>query len=117
MQFETASYFLPINIKSGFGYKLLGDNLTLAVDLNYYPVEQGFNACSGMEYRLFNEMVALRLGYKYDSLVKELGGLYGMTAGIGFFYEFIGVDYAWVPYGELSKKLGGTHRLSLIGKF
>jgi len=102
---------LPLNFRLGASYKMLEkDALTLVMDVNI-PVEGNINVHAGGEYWLLN-MVALRMGYK-TTTVKGLGALSGLSVGCGFNYRGYGIDYAWVPYGDL----GNTHRISLTAKF
>jgi len=49
----------------------------------------------------------------YNTAAKDTGGLNGISAGIGFVYLNYGIDYAFVPYGDL----GNTQRISLSAKF
>jgi len=50
---------------------------------------------------------------RYRSTTKELEGIAGITAGVGFRFRDYCIDYAWTPYGQL----GDTHRMSLSMKF
>jgi outer membrane protein OmpA-like peptidoglycan-associated protein len=55
-------------------------------------------------------IVALRCGYRTGPVaLKDLGAVNGLTAGLGVTVGTFGIDYAFVPYGEL----GATHRLGL----
>jgi len=111
MKFISEADPLPLSFKLGASYKMLEeDALTLVMDVNI-PVEGNVNVHAGGEYRLLN-MMALRMGYK-TTTVKGLGALSGLSAGCGFSYRGYGIDYAWVPYGDL----GNTHRISLTAKF
>lgn len=118
--FEDEGNLPPMNLKLGCAYKLLGDSLLTDLDLNYQLIEQTYGAQVGIEWTLM-KLIALRIGYGYNNAIEGLGSLVGLSAGMGFAYQMgkvsLGVNYAWVPYGELSEKTGGTHRLSLITKF
>lgn len=61
----------------------------------------------GIEYVLF-DIVGLRAGYQSGQVVGE-----GITAGIGLKINNMGMDYSYMPYGEL----GLSHRLSLTFNF
>lgn len=101
---------LPLNIKLGGVYKLLKDDtLTLALDVNK-PIDNEINLHIGGEYWA-TDMIVLRLGYK-TTTVGNLGALSGLSMGLGFKWLRYGIDYAWVPYGDL----GNTHRFSLSAK-
>ncbi len=55
-------------------------------------------------------VMALRCGYRTGPVaLTDLGALSGLTAGLGVTVGSFGVDYAFVPYGEL----GATHRFGL----
>jgi outer membrane protein OmpA-like peptidoglycan-associated protein len=54
--------------------------------------------------------LALRCGYRTGPVaLRDLGAVNGLTAGLGITVGTFGVDYAFVPYGEL----GHTHRLGI----
>ena len=57
--------------------------------------------------------LALRVGYQANLADNQIQGLTGLTAGIGVTYEGLGLDYAYLPYGDLDN----THRISLSYKF
>lgn len=118
--FEDVGNLPPMNLKLGCAYKLLGGAMVADLDLNYQLIEQTYGAQVGMEWTLM-KLIALRIGYGYNNAIEGLGSLVGLSAGMGFAYQTgkvsLGMNYAWVPYGELSEKTGGTHRISLITKF
>lgn len=105
---------LPVNIRTGTYYRLLNDNLTLALDINF-PIDYTINVHFGSEYRYRLNSVSvlmLRAGYK-STTVNDLDTLSGLSAGFGISSSNLGIDYAWVPYWEL----GSTHRLSVTFNF
>lgn len=114
VKFISKGDSLPTNIKTGGSYALefsqVNSSLTLAIDLNY-PLDNAFNAHFGGEF-WYKEMVAVRLGYK-TTTIKDINALSGLSIGGGFRYQQYGVDYAWVPYGDL----GNSHRISLVARF
>jgi len=65
----------------------------------------------GSEWRPM-EMLALRMGYKTDTL-KGLSPLAGFTLGLGLDVWGQELSYAWAPMGEL----GNTNYISLIVRF
>lgn len=99
---------LPLTIKLGAGYRLLEDSLLLAMDVNM-PNDSEVNVGIGVEYKPIN-MLAVRVGYNSSS-----SNVTDLSCGLGFIWEQygIGIDYAWVPYGDL----GQSHRISLVGRF
>ena len=102
---------LPLNIKLGASCKALEDNLTLALDLNYLPYENKFDFRFGGEYWC-NKILAVRLGYRTNS-ASDIDVFSGFTAGFGLRWEGCGIDYAFVPYGNL----GQSHRFSIVTSF
>ena len=92
----------PQNNKLGVAYRIAED-LTVALDINVPSVGQTY-ICMGGEYWIADTM-ALRLGYRTGPSEEGIG----ITLGAGFRGEWITLDYAFVPYGDL----GNTHRISL----
>ena len=106
--FISAADPAPLNTKLGLAWDLKfndANRMMLAYDINH-PIDianPNFNRWRqnlGAEYWLFNTL-ALRGGYE---LGYDLGGL---TAGAGFRWQNLGVDYAFVPYSLV----GNTHRI------
>ncbi len=62
---------------------------------------------------LIHSMLALRLGYQLNLADNQIGGLIGLTGGLGISYENFGLDYAYLPFGDL----GTAQRLTLSYKF
>ena len=101
---ELGSDPLPLTFKVGAASKLKA--LTLALDIAK-PQDNEIYYCLGAEWWL-REVLALRVGYKTNQDIGQ-----GLTAGIGYKFGRICLDYAYVPYGDL----GDTHRISLGMKF
>jgi len=119
MKFIEVPFSLPLTITAGVGYTYGG--LNLACDVRWQPIEQRTNISIGTEYWPFR-IIALRAGYltrffdsglKFQSRDTNLGNLYGLGMGLGFKFGGIGIDYCFVPYGDL----GNTHRVSFGAKF
>jgi len=111
VKFIEEPFSLPVNLKLGIAYKLLDDNLIMAVDLNK-PADDDVNLSFGMEFALI-EMLYLRTGYRYSLDGNDLGTASGLTAGFGASIESYRIDYAFVHFG----KLGDTHRVSVLANF
>lgn len=117
VKFNKTGDPLPLNIKTGFGYALEWEDrsrLTMGIDVNL-PRDNDLLLSGGGEYRRQvskDFSCALRAGYKNVSQEK-LGGMAGITAGAGITWRQFGLDFAWVPYGDL----GDTFRYSLVVKF
>jgi hypothetical protein len=76
-----------------------------------------FRLHTGIEYSydIADNIVKARVGYRLNGnkLISDLGPLAGLTAGLGYSRVFdgvdVGIDYAFIPYGEL----GMTNRVSM----
>ncbi|MFC2061607.1 PorV/PorQ family protein [Elusimicrobiota bacterium] len=116
MKFIEEEEPLPMNIKVGASLLAMESEkgrLLVALDCNA-SVDNTIRINAGAEYRYSMKedlLVTPRAGYKTGN--KGLGGLTGISAGVGFLYRKYGLDYAWVPYADL----GQTHRISLSLKF
>lgn len=110
LTFINAADPAPVTTKLGVAWDVrLNDanRLLLAYDLNH-PLDfsnPNFNRWQqdlGAEYWLFNTL-ALRGGYQFGYDLSSL------TAGAGFRWSGLGLDYAFVPYNTV----GNAHRISL----
>ena len=70
----------------------------------------GFQAGTEMVYK---DRYALRVGYQFSGTDNQVQGLQGLTAGAGYRWRSLALDYAFVPYGDL----GNSQRLSLTYRF
>ena len=95
---------LPLTVKIGIA--LSRRSLTLATDVAK-PKDNDLYWCVGAEWWI-RDMIALRAGYKTNQDIGE-----GWSVGLGFKFQRICLDYAYIPYGDL----GNTHRISLGMKF
>lgn len=95
---------LPLTLKVGIA--LSREALTLAADV-VKPKDNDMYWCVGAEWWM-RDIIALRAGYKSN---QDIGG--GWSAGLGFKFQRICLDYAYAPYGDL----GNTHRISLGMRF
>ncbi|MBN1594293.1 PorV/PorQ family protein [candidate division FCPU426 bacterium] len=106
---------LPLMVGLGLAYQFLDEDLTAALDLNYQTVESMLTMHVGAEYWIHTGMrsapdqsldLALRAGYRtgYDSTTAP-----GFSFGAGVRYASLGLDYVFMPFGDL----GVTHRVSL----
>ncbi|PIU82963.1 MAG: hypothetical protein COS68_06605 [Elusimicrobia bacterium CG06_land_8_20_14_3_00_38_11] len=111
IKFIEKGYNLPLNFKTGCAYRLFNGDLTLALDVNQ-PIDNYAKFSLGAEYWI-KKMLALRGGYTYRHNGNELGALSGVSGGVGMKIKDFGLDYAFVPFGDL----GNTHRVSFSLKF
>lgn len=106
---------LPMSAQFGLAYQFLEDDLSVALDLEYRMAEQLSVIHTGAEYWIRTGVrgaadpsldFALRAGYRtgYDATSAP-----GFSFGAGILYSSVGLDYVFMPFGEL----GSTHRVSL----
>lgn len=117
IKFIKESDPLPLNIKAGIArtleLKSIKSKLTLAFDVNA-PIDNVPNGHFGVEFvyqKIKDIELAGRIGYKTNT-ISDLNALSGLSAGVGFLWKRLALDYVWVPYGDL----GNTHRISLTIK-
>lgn len=112
LKFKDEGDPLPLNIKPGLAWKKDLDRfgkLTTALDADMLVNDGIMYIQPGFEWWA-HESFALRAGYQIGR-DEDAGS--GFGAGIGLNIVNLGIDYAFVPYGEL----GDTHRVSLGLKF
>jgi hypothetical protein len=100
---------LPMEGHLGAAYKVSNSFLLTAEGV--YGRNSAGSGHFGMEWRPI-EMVALRTGYRTDTL-KGLSPLAGLTTGVGLNIWGQEFSYAWLPMGDL----GNTQYFSLLIKF
>ncbi len=98
---------LPAEFALGASYAISMFNL--ALDAVVPALDANPNIRAGIEFTPVKPL-ALRLGYRTGPVsLSSLGFANGLTAGLGVSLGNFGLDYAFVPYGEL----GLTHRVGL----
>jgi hypothetical protein len=108
LKFVQNSDPLPRQVRVGAAVQA-GSSLILTAQGVDEVAGLGFNA--GAEWRPFDPL-ALRAGYQSEA-VRQLSGMAGLTLGVGLRCAGIGLDYAWVPMGDL----GSTSFFSLTLAF
>lgn len=107
MKFIEKGEKLPLTFKLGMSYKVPTQRTLLTLDLNK-------SIASNIKFNLGTEIIltsTLKLRFGYNS-TNDAGS--GFTTGVGFkIRDIFELDYAYVPYGELSN----TQRISLTTKF
>jgi hypothetical protein len=99
-QFVAEREDLPLTIVLGGAYRV---NPMILMGVDYEIVQSAQGAVrAGLEVTPI-ELLALRIGYDGRN---EAGS--GLTAGLGFRIGDLGLDYAYVPFGDL----GDAHRVS-----
>jgi hypothetical protein len=109
LKFDDASNPLPVTYRAGAAVRVSPAFLVTADAIlrrDNKPVAAG-----GVEWNLpatSGWTFAVRGGYNTRT-AGDVGGLTGLSAGLGFGFKTMQIDYALVPLGDL----GLTHRLSL----
>lgn len=111
MKFDEKADPLPLDLRAGAAFTP-AKNLTLGLTLDEYLVDRKFYAAVGAEYWLRGAF-ALRGGYRYGLDTGNLGGMAGLSLGLGIKVQGLGLDYAYVPFGDL----GDTHRFGFWIQF
>ncbi len=106
---------LPLTASFGLAYQFMEEDLNFALDFDYQTVESLLVIRAGGEYWIHTGIrgapdqmldVAVRGGYRtgYDASSAP-----GFSLGAGIRYAGLGLDYVYMPFGDL----GVTHRISL----
>jgi long-subunit fatty acid transport protein len=111
LKFKEVRDKLPLLARVAASYKLFDKTLTISSDFEYGIIDEKWYLSFGAEYWIMN-MFAIRAGYRLNTDLGVLSGL-GVGAGIKLNNPQIGLDYGFVPMGDL----GSTHRISLSFKF
>jgi hypothetical protein len=111
IKYNEETDMLPLNLKFASAYKMK-ENLLLASDIDTYLIDTKFYASVGIEFLPIKQLL-LRVGYRYGYDTASLGSIVGLGVGIGFKIWNFGLDYAFVPFGDL----GNTHRISFGMRF
>ena len=105
---DDRGFSLPAIAKGGAAY-LLTSKLRLALDLGYGLTEKDYWVAADGELSP-SSFLALRAGYKRLGVDQGLMGLTGLSAGAGFRFGKVGIDYAYQPFGDLAS----SHRIALL---
>ncbi len=113
-----ASDPLPARVRAG-GLWRVAPNFDAGLDVNF-PVDQDPYASLGFEARLPAAsvgskkpwVIALRGGYDQNR-TRGVDGLTGFSAGAGFDFSALRLDYAWIPFGDL----GSVNRITIAFRF
>ena len=111
MKFVDAADPLPFSISAGALYKA-ASNFNITAELDEYVNDEKFYPAFGAEYWL-RDAFALRGGYKFGYDTSNLGAAAGASLGFGVKVAGLGVDYAYLPFGDL----GNIHRFGFWMQF
>jgi len=103
-KFITQGFMQPITARLGLGYA--NSFLNFETDAEYVS-DNDINYAFGGGFTLF-DVLSLRAGWKGGTINQ-------FTAGAGFNFKGVSIDYAYVPYA--TEDLGLTHRVTLSYKF
>ena len=106
MKFISQESPLPSAVKFGGAYDLNKDWL-VAMDI-VFPNDNDPNAGIGTEYRI--KQFSLRTGY--NTRTKDIGGVSGLTLGLGFKYKDFSFDYSFEFYDYMDD----VSRFSIVWK-
>lgn len=105
----------PAQFRAGLGFLDAGlGGLFLSAEISSRIEDLRSELHVGAQYKLGSALerhTAFRLGY--NSGLGAAGGLAGFSAGAGMNFDFLGLDYAWLPLGPF----GDAHRFSLTFNF
>jgi hypothetical protein len=111
---QVAGYAQPadLNLGASFGFQA-GRNNHLLLAASGTWENNGVNTLQlGLE-DVVHQFLSARAGYRAVSADTQIDGLTGLSLGLGLKLGRLGVDYAYLPYGDL----GTTHRISLTFAF
>ena len=111
MKFVSESDPLPLDLRVGMLYKAT-PGLNVVAEINEYLQDEKFYPAVGVEY-WFRDAFALRGGYKFGYDTSNLGSEVGLSLGFGIKVAGLGVDYAYLPFGDL----GDAHRFGFWLQF
>lgn len=107
---QVAGYSQAADLRGGASYSMplsYSNRLLLALSGSFE--NRGVSRVQIGAEDMIHSFLALRLGYQLSLAETQIEGLSGLTAGLGVKYEGFGLDYAFLPYGDL----GMAHRISL----
>lgn len=108
VKFQAANENLPLNIRGGAAYifDVMGQKSTFAFDVSKER-SSSLVVAFGME-TVLAKVLPIRLGFTTNN---DAGP--GITTGVGYIYNGLAFDYAFVPLGDL----GNAHRMSVTWRW
>ena len=104
---------MPLDFKGGVAYKMLGQRLLIASDVDWMETEREAYWSLGTEFWVTPNL-AVRGGYQFGHGADQLQtSAVGLGIGLGVKFSRFTMDYAFLPYGDL----GDTHRITLGVRF
>lgn len=99
LKFLQESDPLPAQLRAGAAVDVSRSFVVSLEGVRAFHSEDSVHA--GLEWKPY-EAIAVRAGYRSD-VTRETGGMSGVTLGTGLFWKDFGLDYAWVPLGDLGQ--------------
>lgn len=136
VKFKSEEDALPLTLKVGGSYRLgeswgiskgkdaafeegssgLKSGLLLTMDVSL-PRDDNPSVKVGTEFtRMWSENMGTSLrgaGYQIDKRSQVSGTVVGVSAGAGFTFKYVSLDFAWMPFRDL----GNTYRYSVKLRF
>jgi hypothetical protein len=104
---------MPLDFRGGASYKMLGQKLTVASDVDWMEAERRAYWSFGGEFWVTPNL-GIRGGYEFGHGVDQLNStMVGLGVGLGVKFSRFTMDYAFLPFGDL----GDTHRVTLGLRF
>lgn len=107
LKLYSISERLPRMLRLGFAFSPAPDAV-ITVDGLTYLTEGNYNISAGIELEIVPRSVTLRAGYMYPVNSTVIDFTSGVSAGLGFNFPPVSINYSIVPDGEL----GYAHRVS-----
>lgn len=99
LRFLEAADPLPAQLRAGAAVNVTSKLLFSLEGVRAFHSDDSVHA--GVEWQPL-QAIAIRGGYRSD-VTRETGGMSGLTLGTGLFWKDFGLDYAWVPLGDLGQ--------------
>lgn len=102
---------LPSSIKFSGLYQV-SNAFIFTSEIEHYLYDEKFYPSLGIEWQV-KRSFALRTGYRFGYDTSNLGGIVGLGVGFGITTDEVGINYAYIPFGEL----GDIHKFDLSIRF
>lgn len=112
LKFDQEKESLPSTAQAGLSF-LLTRHWIWSVD-GIFPNDASAVLGTGIEYAIpYGKGSAVFFRAGYNTRLKDVPGFQGFSAGLGWRWSLIDLDYAWSAFGDL----GQTHRVSVTLRF
>lgn len=111
MKYKNEGDNIPFSIKVGALYKP-SSIINITSDIEHYVFDEKIYPSVGVEWYVKKNFI-LRTGYRFGYDTSNLGSMVGLGLGFGIITNELGINYAYVPFGEL----GSINKFDLSIKF